>query len=290
MTGEAARRVFSFGVFEADEAGGELRKHGIRIKLHAQPFQVLLMLLQRPSEVVTREEMRQRLWGDDTFVDFDHALNSAVNKIREALNDSAAQPRYVETVSGKGYRFIAPVSLVQPAAARMGTSVAAAPVADPQPEPEPAPETPLDAVLSTTDELPAPPRKTVRVLLLLVQVLYLSFYLTALANLREVDDLFLEANLLPPMALMALLVGTAAMLIPVRLFLTAAVAFDLRQLPSKFARMFPALLVLDLLWALSPFLLAHYVSLGLALGMSAILVYLPFAQRSLVLMYGRREA
>jgi len=77
------------------------------------------------------------------------------------------------------------------------------------------------------------------------------------------------------------------MLIPVRLFLVAAVAFDLRQLPSKFARMFPVLLLLDLLWALSPFLLVHYVSVGLALGMSATLVYLPFAQRSLVLMYGR---
>jgi len=142
-------------------------------------------------------------------------------------------------------------------------------------------------VLSTSEELPAPPRKLVRILLLLVQVLYLSFYLTALANLREVDDIFLEARLFPPSALITLLVATAAMLIPVRLFLVAAVAFDLRQLPSKFARMFPVLLLLDLLWALSPFLLVHYVSVGLALGMSATLVYLPFAQRSLVLMYGR---
>ena len=239
------------------------------------------MLLERPSELVTREEMRQRLWGEDTFVDFDHGLNSAVNKIREALNDSASRPRYVETVSGKGYRFIAPVSQ--------------APVAPAQKARTPprrqsrlsSPRPPLGSVLSTTEELPAPPRKLVRILLLLVQVLYLSFYLTALANLREVDDIFLEARLLPPSVLMALLVATAAMLIPVRLFLAAAVAFDLRQLPSKFARMFPALLLLDLLWALSPFLLVHYVSAGLALGMSATLVYLPFAQRSLVLMYGR---
>lgn len=274
MTGQAARRVFRFGVFEADEAGAELRKHGIRIKLHAQPFQVLLMLLERPAEIVTREEMRQRLWGEDTFVDFDHALNSAVNKIRDALNDSAAQPRYVETVSGKGYRFIAPVSQAETAATEA-------------PSPEAA-DTPERAVLSTPDELPAPPRKLVRILLLMVQALYLGFYLVALANLREVDDLFLEANLLPPAVLMTVLVGTAAMLIPVRLYLAAAVAFDLRRLPFKFARMFPPLLVLDLLWALSPFLLAHYVSLGLALGMCAILVYLPFAQRSLFLMYGRR--
>jgi len=270
MKGEAAGRVFRFGVFEADEAQGELRKHGLRIKLHAQPFQVLVMLLERPSELVTREEMRQRLWGQDTFVDFDHGLNSAVNKIREALNDSASHPRYVETVSGKGYRFIAPVS-------KASAPLAAAEVHG----------TPAGSVLATVEELPAPPRKLVRILLLLVQALYLSFYLTALANLREVDNVFLEARLLSPPVLMAVLMATAAMLIPVRLYLAAAVAFDLRQLPAKFHHMFPALLALDLLWALSPFLLVHYVSPGLALGMSAILVYLPFAQRSLVLMYGR---
>lgn len=280
MTSNTAHQVFSFGAFEADAAGGELRKLGLRVKLHAQPFQVLLMLLERPSELVTRDEMRQRLWGNDTFVDFDHGLNSAVNKIREALNDSAAHPRYVETVPGKGYRFIAPVSL--------------APVPDGQtaaPPPAPviptAPEAELPRLLSTADELPSPPRKIVRILLLLVQALYLGFYLTALANLREVDDLFREARLLPPSVLMGVLAGTAALLIPVRLYLAAAVAFDLRQLSSKFTRLFPALLPLDELWSLSPLLLTHYISVGFALGMTAILVYLPFAQRSLVLMFGR---
>lgn len=256
---------FSFGAFEADPARGELRKHGVRIKLHAQPFQVLLMLLERPADLVTREEMRQRLWGSDTFVDFDHGLNSAVNKIRDALNDSAARPRYIETVPGKGYRFIAPVTPAEPDL----------------PPPLPIP------VLSTADELPAPPRRTVRTLILLVQVLYLGFYLTALANLRELDDLFREAALLPPTVLLIVTVATAAILIPVRLYLAAAASFDLRQLPAKFCRIFPALLVLDLLWALSPFLLAHYISIGFALGLTAILVYLPFAQRSLILMYAR---
>lgn len=269
MTGDATSRTYRFGVFEVDEAAGELRKHGLRVKLHAQPFQVLLMLLERPSDLVTREEMRQRLWGDDTFVDFDHALNSAVNKIREALGDAAAQPRYVETISGKGYRFIAPVSL---------PSATEQPVAPPVDTP---------SMLSTAAELPVPPRKLVRTLLLLVQILYLGFYLTALANLREVDDVFVEAKLLPPAALMLILVATAAILIPVRLYLVAAVALDLRKLPAKFARLFPVLLVLDLLWALSPFLLVHYISVGFALGLCIILVYLPFSQRSLVLMYGR---
>jgi len=267
------QRVFSFGVFEVDTAGGELRKHGVRIKLHSQPFQVLVMLLERPSELITREEMRQRLWGDGTFVDFDHGLNSAVNKIREALSDSAASPRYVETVSGKGYRFIAPVSAVPAAPAEPAAPEPAAPAAR--------------AALSTAEELPAPPRKVVRILLLLVQALYLSFYLTALANLREVDEIFVEARLLQPSLLTLAVISTACILIPVRLYLAAAAAFDLRQLPQKFARIFPALLVGDLLWAVSPFLLVRHVSAGLALGMTAILVYLPFAQRSLVLMYSR---
>lgn len=276
MPEDAAGRVFCFGVFQADIDRGELRKRGVRIKLHAQPFQVLVLLLERPTELVTREEMRQRLWGDDTYVDFDHGLNSAVNKIREALGDSAAQPRYVETVSGKGYRFIAPVTMQPPGGE-----------ADRKAESPAAPEPGGANLLSTAEELPVAHRKLVRTLLLLVETLYLAFYLVALANLREIDGLFLEAQLLPPPVLLAILVATAAGLIPVRLFLIAAVAFDLRQLPAKFARLFPALLVLDLLWALSPFLLAHYISIGLALGMTAALVYLPFAQRSLVLMYAR---
>ena len=281
MTDQAARRIFNFGVFEADEAAGELRKRGIRVKLHSQPFQMLLMLLERPAEVVTREEMRQRLWGEDTFVDFDHGLNSAVNKIREALGDSASQPRYVETVSGKGYRFIAPVSQVT--VARTGTSPETRAVL-----PVNESEAPRN-VLSTQEELPAAPRKLTRNLLVLVQILYLGFYLTALANLREVEGLFAEADLLPPAVLTGILVSTAAILIPVRLYLIAALAFGLRQLPAKFSRLFPALLALDLLWALSPFLLVHYVSTGLALGMCAVLVYLPFSQRSLVLMYARGQ-
>ena len=98
---EDANRIFRFGVFEADETAGELRKQGIRIKLHSQPFQILIMLLEKPSAVVTRAEMRERLWSTGTFVDFDHSLNTAVSKIRDALGDSASAPRYVETVAGK---------------------------------------------------------------------------------------------------------------------------------------------------------------------------------------------
>src|ERR1035438_8442757 len=123
MLPKKTTRLFRFGTFEVNEATGQLRKEGIRIKLHSQPFQVLVMLLERPSELVTREDMRQRLWGDDTIVDFDHGLNTAVNKIREALCEMASQPRYVETVSGRGYRFIAQVTVAEPVSKSAGAPI-----------------------------------------------------------------------------------------------------------------------------------------------------------------------
>ena len=104
-----------FGVFELDLRAGELRKRGLRIRLQEQPFQVLAMLLEHPGEVVTREELQKKLWPADTFVDFDHGLNKAINKIREALGDSAESPRFVETVARRGYRFLAEVKVADEA-------------------------------------------------------------------------------------------------------------------------------------------------------------------------------
>src|SRR6266566_3841155 len=104
-----AGRMVRFGIFELDLVAGELRKSGVRIRLQEQPLQVLAMLLERPGDVVTRDELRQKLWPADTFVDFDHSLNTAVNKIREALGDSASSPRFVETLARRGYRFLVPV-------------------------------------------------------------------------------------------------------------------------------------------------------------------------------------
>jgi DNA-binding winged helix-turn-helix (wHTH) protein/Tol biopolymer transport system component len=102
-------RIVRFGAFEVDLRAGELRKNGLKIKLQEQPLQVLTMLLRHPGEVVTREELRKAVWPADTFVDFDRGLNKAINKIREALGDSADNPRFVETLPRRGYRFIAPV-------------------------------------------------------------------------------------------------------------------------------------------------------------------------------------
>ena len=105
----ASPQVIRFGPFEADLHAGELRRHGLRIKLQEQPFQILAMLLKRPGDVVTREELQKKLWPTDTFVDFDHGLGSAINKLRQALGDSAENPRYIETLPKRGFRFIAVV-------------------------------------------------------------------------------------------------------------------------------------------------------------------------------------
>ncbi len=104
---------FRFGSFQLDVQSGELRRDGIRIKLQEQPFQILVLLLGRPGEVVSREELRQKLWAADTFVDFDNGLNIAVNKLRSALVGDAGSSRYIETLPRRGYRFTAPVAAEQ---------------------------------------------------------------------------------------------------------------------------------------------------------------------------------
>jgi TolB-like protein/DNA-binding winged helix-turn-helix (wHTH) protein/Tfp pilus assembly protein PilF len=107
-------RIFRFGLFEVDVRSGELRKNGVKIKLQNQPFQVLATLLQHAGDVVTREELRQQLWPTDTFVDFEHGLNAAIKRLRDALGESAERPVFVETLARRGYRFNAPVGLSDP--------------------------------------------------------------------------------------------------------------------------------------------------------------------------------
>src|ERR1019366_3688065 len=108
-------RRYRVGVFEADVILGELRRQGTRVRLNAQPFQVLCMLLDRPGELLTREEICRELWPDGTFVDYDHGVNSAMNRIREALGDTAGNPRFVETLARRRHRFVAPVGRIVPA-------------------------------------------------------------------------------------------------------------------------------------------------------------------------------
>jgi TolB-like protein/DNA-binding winged helix-turn-helix (wHTH) protein len=120
----ARPRLWRFGVFEVDLHTAELRKQGLKVKLHGQPIQILAMLLERPGEPVTREEIREKLWPEDTFVDFEHSINTAVKRLREALGDDTEHPRYIETLPRRGYRFIGPVEAVAPVSSP-GVSVAA---------------------------------------------------------------------------------------------------------------------------------------------------------------------
>src|ERR1700730_864663 len=121
---ESAPMLLRFGVFEADVHAGELTKHGKRTRLQEQPFQLLVMLLEKPGEVVTREELRSKLWPR-TIVDFDHGLNKAISKIREVLGDSSEHPRFVETVARRGYRFLADVAVIRGGRAHAGVREAA---------------------------------------------------------------------------------------------------------------------------------------------------------------------
>jgi len=110
-------RGHRFGAFELDAQAGELRRKGLRVRLRGRPIEILRALLERRGELVTRDELRARLWTADTFVDFDHGLNSAVNKLREALDDTADNPRFIETIPRRGYRWIGPVEPIAPAPA-----------------------------------------------------------------------------------------------------------------------------------------------------------------------------
>lgn len=276
---QPARR-YRFGAFEADSATGELRRKGVRVKLHSQPFQLLFLLLERPGETLTREEICRELWPDGTFVDYEHGVNSAVNRLREALGDKASNPRFIETQARRGYRFVAPVERIvldRDALAAMLQStdeslVVQAEVANGF----------FDRVLAAPEDLPETSHRVVQTLFVLLQIMYLSFYVGALANLSEINDLLSPLQFATEVFLVVIV--TAALLIPVRAFLFCAVLFRAPKLREKFQTIWWLLLPLDILWSLSPFLLLHHINYGVALACMALLVYSPFAQRSLVLM------
>jgi cholera toxin transcriptional activator len=283
------RQTFRFGMFELDDDSGELRKDGkILPKPRDQALRILVMLLQRPRSLVTRDELRRRLWSSDTFVDFDHGLNTAINQLRGALGDSASNPRFIETLPRRGYRFIAPVEVAVRSNAPTDTGTLAF---DPAEEAlasvgisNQADSTPVNSsMLSDACDLPPVSTGIVRILFSLIQLLYLSLYIVSLARLPEVEKVLAESGR-PTSWILAVLVLTAAVGIPVRLYLFAAAAFNYRGLNLKFQKLFPFVFPLDELWALAPFLIFDQIGIGLAIGITAALLYLPFSQRSLLLM------
>ena len=249
-------------MFEADLDERELRKQGRRIRLQDQPFAMLAILLEHSGNVISREELRQKLWPADTFVDFDHSLNTAVNKIRETLGDSASSPRFVETVARRGYRFVGEVRWEDrsaPPATNIYTKAAA-----------------------RTQELPAAHRGLTRSLFALIQIMYLVFYVEALFHWHGVDQVS-WADVGSPLILILVLV-TAGVGIPVRFYLLSAAGFDYELLGEKFRKIFIPLLVLDEFWAIAPFLILDRIGFGPVFAATAALLYVPFAERTLVRM------
>jgi cholera toxin transcriptional activator len=279
---QKSTRVARFGLFELDLSAGELRKSGIKLRLQGQPFQVLTLLLERAGEIVTREELQQKLWPTDTFVDFDHSLNTTINKVREALGDSASSPRYVETLARRGYRFIAPVQTGAPPEITSGEKAISSGESS---APTRVPSDSSPVALHPELEVPIPRRAITRGLFALIQVMYLCFYLSALFLLRyvqEIGDSF--RNPWSGIALAGAVLITAGVGIPLRLYLLSAVSFDYQRLGEKFRQMFPFILALDQLWAVAPFLLIPQIGLGAAFAVSAALLYLPFSERTLIRM------
>jgi cholera toxin transcriptional activator len=274
---------YKFDDFEADLRAAELRKSGVRVKLQLQPFQVLVALLERPKEVVTREELRQRLWPEDTFVDFDHGLNTAMVKLRDVLGDSASKPTFIETIAKRGYRFLGSSEVIsdQPPAVEAKTSdhTGAVPptVSDPI-------EHPAALRVEGDSALPRTSRNTARLLFTLAQVMYLIFYLSALFRWENTYQASLNTWGRAGGIAFGVYLGSAMIGVAVRLYLISAIAMDYHLLGTKYRLLTPALFVLDMIWALSPLLIADRIGLGFALGACAALVYTPFAQRTLIKM------
>jgi cholera toxin transcriptional activator len=264
----ADNRTLRFGQFELDVQTGELRKGARVVRLQDQPLKILLMLLESPGGLVTREQMRQQLWATDTFVDFEHSLSAAINKLRGALGDSATNPVFIETLPRKGYRFIAPVSGASGASAEQASA-----------------EEP-DSLFTRATDVPAAPPRLALGIFSAIQVMYLAFYISALAGLHELQDRLAVLGL--PTFFWIVVIALAVLGIPLRLYFLSSASFRAKTLVSSFLRLFPIVFAIDAFWAASPLLITHRIGWGFALAAVAGLAYLPFSQRTLLLMAERK--
>lgn len=245
-----------FETFELSCDTAELFKDGTRLKLQDQPTRLLILLASRAGQLVTREEIQNTLWEDGQFVEFEHAINVAVKKVREALGDDPAAPRLIETLPRKGYRFIARVEEVL----EIPEPIQLVPV------PEPGPESDSEFAL---------PVGPARLMFLGVQLLYLTMYIFALRNMSEVAGVLGGANL--GWLAIPLLIG-AACAIPVRLYLMFTVGLGHPRAGIQYRRLLPYLMPWDWLWAAAPFLAVRTFGAEWALVFAAILVYPPMSQ------------
>jgi DNA-binding winged helix-turn-helix (wHTH) protein len=271
--------VIKFDEFELDLGRYELRRQGQPLKFEKIPMELLILLAERQGQLVTREEIIKRLWGDNVYVDTRQGVNTAIRKIRLALKDDPDDPRVLLTVVGKGYRLVAPVVVVQASAER------SAPVSD-GPIRGAAKQGPLtvDDQPSTVNSesgqdaharVPIVDPRLARALFLVIQAGYLTLYGFAFGRLPQIRAMRLPAAT-PALTLIAGLAGAA-----LHLYLTAAVAFNYAESGRLFRQIFRGLLAIDVLWAASPlFLFERWGEVTLLCV--AALAFLPFSQRTLI--------
>lgn len=263
-------RKVQFDAFEFDLSTGELQKNGKSIPLQSQPARLLRLLASHPGDLVTREDIQKALWPDGRFVEYEHAINTAIKKVREALGDDPENPRFIQTLPKLGYRFLATV-------VESGGELKVDRLPPVQPAAERSP-----AAAVADDEFSIPHSRLSRLLFLLIQAGYLAMYCAALYYMPGLEDALLAAGLAPvnvslPAALVIAMCGIA-----VRLYLLSAVGWNHPAAGAKFLRLFPAIFILDALGAVSPLLAIRVLGPGIALAGIAAMAYLPFAQRTLM--------
>ena len=266
--------VIKFAEFELDLGRYELRRQGQTVKLEKVPMELLILLAEKEGQLVTREEIIQRLWGENVFVDVRQGINTAISKIRLALKDDPEQPRILQTVFGKGYRLVAPIEREIP---RVGE------------ESKPGRTSP-PPVPTLQSEIGSPPAvrsaqhiehhalmkpSQARALFLLIQTGYLVMYGAAFTHFQQIQSLTVP-DWVPQAALIVGLVGAA-----VHLYLISAVGLNYAGAGRLFRRAFPGVLVLDILWATAPLLLFHKMG-EITFLFVAALAFLPFSQRTLI--------
>ena len=261
MTHKLQPTAVRFGMFELDLQTSELRKNGRTIPLQGQPVKLLILLATHPGELVTREDIEKALWPD-RIVEFEHLINDAVRRIRKALLDEADNPKFIQTLHGRGYRFIAPVQPADP-------SPDAPPVIVPQKK-EPRHEfvLPIPAWLS-------------RALFVFIQIGYLILHSAVLHYVDALERALIALGITSIHLALPAIIVVAMCSIALRIYLLSAIGWGHPAAGEKFRQLFPVVLVVDALWAASP-LLVDGLALGTVLVGIAGLAYVPFAERTLV--------
>jgi DNA-binding winged helix-turn-helix (wHTH) protein len=262
-------RKVQFDAFEFDLSTGELQKNGQPVPLQSQPARLLGLLTSHPGDLVTRADIQKALWPDGRFVEYEHAINTAIKKVREALDDDPENPRFIQTLPKLGYRFL--VAVTEPGAPLSVNDLT-------------TPKQPVEESTAALgdDEFSIPHARLSRFLFLLIQAGYLAMYCAALYYMPALEGALLEAGLAPVNLTLPAVLVLAMCGIAVRLYLLSAVGWSHPAAFTNFLRLFPAVFLLDALWAACPLLAIRVLGPGIALAGVAAMAYLPFAQRTLI--------